>query len=62
MRAIALPIRRASSDDSLLDAEAVALRVITAIEPCQGHAVGVLDHVALGIFPDQRPGRLETAA
>jgi hypothetical protein len=28
----------------------------------QGHAVGVLDHVALGIFPDQRPGWLETAA
>src|ERR1700745_1511467 len=46
----------------LADTEAVALGVITAIEPCQGHAVGVLDHVALGIFPDQGPGRLEMAA
>ena len=43
-------------------AEAVALCVITAIEPSQGHAVSVLDHVALGIFPYQRPGRLNTTA
>lgn len=46
----------------LADAEAVALRVIAAIEPRKGHAVGVPDHITLGVFPDQRPGRLETAA
>jgi hypothetical protein len=34
----------------------------TAIEPREGHAIGVPDHIALGIFPDQGPGWLEMAA
>jgi hypothetical protein len=38
------------------------LRVVAAIEPREGHAVGVPDHVALGILPDQGPGGLETTA
>src|SRR5262249_41190991 len=46
----------------LAETEAVPLSVITTIEPCQGHAVGVLDHIALGIFPDQGPGRFKAAA
>src|ERR1700682_2577180 len=31
------------------------------MEPRNGHAIGVLDGVALRIIPDQRPERLETA-
>jgi hypothetical protein len=42
-------------------AETVSLRLVAAIEPRHGHAAGVLDGVALGILPDQGPGRLETA-
>src|SRR5450432_1515660 len=45
----------------LAGAEAVTLRVVAAIQPGHGHTVGVLDGVALGILPDQGPGRLETA-
>ena len=46
----------------LADADAVTPGVVAAIEPRQGHAIGVPDHVAFGIFPDQGPGRLEPAA
>lgn len=46
----------------LANAEAVALRIVAAIKPRQGYAVGIPHDVALGIFPDQDPRWLETAA
>jgi hypothetical protein len=59
---MALPIRHASSDvRELAGADAVTLRVVAAKQPRHRHATSVLDGVALGILPDQAPGRLETA-
>jgi hypothetical protein len=46
----------------LADAKAVTLGIVAAKQPRHRHAVGVPDHVAIGILPDQGPGRLETAA
>lgn len=40
-------------------AETVTLGIIAAEQPRHRHAVGVPDHVALRILPDQAPGRLE---
>ena len=43
-------------------AKTVALRVITKIDPCERHAVGIPYLITLGIFPDERPRRVKTTA
>jgi hypothetical protein len=40
------------------NAKTVTLAVVAAINPCERHAVGVPHFIAVGILPDQRPGRL----